>query len=181
VVPGPASPPVQMQGSTLLAASARRVQQHFNEDIEAELSTQLHDWQEGDFHQRQLLGDPGSVVLGSELVVVLGARMRGAPWRDVVKGAAPDDHRVRGAESAMMLLSSLLGNRRDDTPEADAGSFADESTAALQTLLRQVCICRILRCRSAHFACQSAVCTCDNYRPGPVTQCPVLVKLASSS
>jgi len=57
-----------MQGSTPLATLARRVRRELDEEAEAELDEQLKRWQEGGPRERRALGDPGTIVLESEMV-----------------------------------------------------------------------------------------------------------------
>ncbi len=127
-----------MQGSTLLAASARMVQQESDGDREAALQLDLATWQQDDAGDRQRLGDPHTIVLESELVARLAARLRATPWADVASGRTGADAPTDGVSRALVLLITIFtivhhGDRSGD------GSSMQPRPHVLQTLLRQVC------------------------------------------
>ena len=71
------------RASTALVSSARRVQQQFDGGLELALVQAVDSWQNGGPGARDRLGDPHAIVLESELVVALAARLRAAPWAEV--------------------------------------------------------------------------------------------------
>ncbi len=129
-----------MRGSTPLEEFARRVQQAFDPDVEAELLRILQHWQKGSPRVRQRLGEPDSVVLELELVFSLSERLRAAPWTEVVTAAARDDSQIRGAESALLLLQSFLAAVHIDNGDEAPASVEHSGAEVLQSLLRQVCL-----------------------------------------
>ncbi len=136
-----------MQGSTQLAISASRVQRQFKQDVEDALLGQLVKWQSGGSCERQRLGDPGTVVLETKLVVFLGERLCTAPWRTVATKAARDNN--HGALSALQLLRTLFAIVHDGNAAAASGSSGQPDAQVLQALLQQVwrhclCCCRVL-------------------------------------
>ena len=125
--------------STPLADRARRVEQRYDPDVEDELVQKVQDWQKGDPRVRRRLGDPGTIVLESDMVVRLSERLCAAPWTEVVTAAASGDAlQTRGAESALLLLQLVLGIVHTEAAVAAAGGPAQRRTKLLQSLLRQV-------------------------------------------
>jgi len=141
--------------STPLATCARRVEQRYDPDVEDELQQNVQHWQKGDPRVRRRLGDPGTIVLESDMVVRLSERLRAAPWTDVVTAAAGSDAlQTRGVESALLLLQLVLGIVHTEAAVAAAGGPAQRRTKLQQSLLRQVrlpCSC----CR-ADMSCRQA-------------------------
>ena len=124
--------------STVLAKGAGCVQQRFDDHVEGMLLPLLAKWQKLSPRDQRRMGDPATIVLETELVASLSARLRAAPWQQVVTAANRDGSQIRGAESAMellLVLFRLLHNcgaalRKDREP-------AQPSTPVLQALLRQ--------------------------------------------
>ena len=122
-----------MQGQTSLLSRAQRVQQDYDLQLEeglfldlaARVTSRTRDWQR--------LGDPRSIILESELVIRLAARLRTAPWATVVM--AP---RSGGALMALLLINTLLTAVRGSD---DSGGFDTLKPLVLQTVVRQVCCC----------------------------------------
>ena len=135
---------VAMQGQTSLLGRAQRVQQeydlHLEEglflDLAARVQLSTRDWQR--------LGDPRTIILESELMITLAARLRTAPWATVVM--VP---RSGGALMALLLINTLLTAVRGSD---DSGGFDALKPLVLQTVVRQVC------CRRA--CCCLGDCTC---------------------
>ena len=132
-------PPIgePMRGSTPLASYACRVQQQANDDIEGKLVEALSAWQNGSASDRQRLGEPHTIVLESEMVPSLAARLRGAPWMEVVTAVPGTSSPAVGVNRAMLLLGYVL--RLVHPFDADFGSSAQPSTHVMQTLVQQVC------------------------------------------
>ncbi len=117
-----------MRGLSPLVDCARRVEQgFFEQDAIDELSKELERWEQGTPRERRMLGDPGSIVLDTELVTSVGWQLRHIRWN------VPDHMlpRVR----AMLLLWRLFKLVHGDTASS---SSAQPSTRVLRTLLRQV-------------------------------------------
>ncbi len=135
----PTPPPDQMRRSTPLATCASRVQQLFDEDVEYELAQKLKKWFSGSPRDRRRLGDPGTIVLESELVAVLGARLRAERGAVVAFPAtAREDSRISAAVSALQLLHSVFKAVHGGDAVAPADSSAQpKARKVLQALLRQ--------------------------------------------
>ena len=124
--------------STPLANCARRVEQRYDPGVEDELLQNVQNWQKGDPRVRRRLGDPGTIVLESDMVVRLSERLRAAPWTEVVTAGASSDLQARGAESALLLLQLMLGMVQTEAAIAAGGGPAQRRTKLQQSLLRQV-------------------------------------------
>jgi len=149
----PPPPPIPFGPMRELPDLARRVQQRVDQEVETELLREL----EGYPGQRRSQAEFNSIVLYSELVVTLAARLCSAPWPAVFTAAASDDDRVCGVRTALGLLRPLFHLVHKGITDvmvkeraAAAGSIADSSTritqALLQALLQQVCtlLCTLL-------------------------------------
>ena len=68
-----------MQGQTSLLSRAQRVQQDYDLHLEEGLFLDLAARVKLDIRDWQRLGDPRTIVLKSELMVTLAARLRTAP------------------------------------------------------------------------------------------------------
>ncbi len=126
-----------MPGSTPLADYAGRVQQQYDRDAEQNLSEALDAWLDGSSRIRQRLGEPSTIVLETDLVPSLAARLRSAPWLEVVTAAPGSGCPAPAAGSAVTLLALVISLVHP--PDDDFGSSARSSAHVLWTLLRQVC------------------------------------------
>ncbi len=122
----------------MLASCACRVQRSFKQDVEDELLQRLEKWQSGSADERLRLGDPGTIVLESKLVLVLAERLRAAPWTVLTTQAGLDDRRANSTVSALLLLRTLFAVVLDGGAAAAAGSSGQPNAEVLQTLLQQV-------------------------------------------
>jgi len=96
------------RGSPALATVAGLVRRRFDTAIEADLLKAVEAWQDGGPPQRQCTDDPHSIVLGSQLVVTLAARLRAAPWAAMFGDRPGSASPVPGTHAALLLLSSLF-------------------------------------------------------------------------
>ena len=123
--------------STPLASYACRVQQQLDNDVEPKLVDALSAWLMAALPTALRIGEPHSVVLGSELLSCLAARLRCAPWKTVVTAVPGTASHAAGVNRAMLLLGLVL--RLVHPVDDDFGSSAQPSTHVLQTPMRQVC------------------------------------------
>ncbi len=127
-----------MPASTLLASYARRVKKEADDGAERKLVEALSGWLNGSASERQRLGEPHSIVLETDLVASLSARLRTAPWMEVVTAASGADSLAPvGANRAMLLLGLVV--RLVHPVDDDVDGAAQPSAHVLQTLVRQVC------------------------------------------
>ena len=107
----------------MLATYARRVQTRFDSALDGNLLSALEACQPGrDQNSQELvvevsphtyvvgveLGNPDSVVLQSEVVATLAARLRRAPWVAVATESGAGNASVLGARSALRLLGAMF-------------------------------------------------------------------------
>ena len=121
---------------------AQRVQQGFDLHLEEGLFRDLHACLEGGPADRQLLGDPQSIVLESDLVVSLATRLRSAAWAKVVAVPRGEDAQKVGARSALLLVNSVLTTVHNGDGSGCSG--VQPRPHVLQALVRQVC----MRCKA---------------------------------
>lgn len=87
-----------MRGSASLVSRARRVQQHYDEHLEDDLSDLIACLElELSPSGRQQLGDPHALVLETRLVMRQAARLRAAPWQKVATTERRNDQQVDSA------------------------------------------------------------------------------------
>ena len=131
--------PDSMQGWTSLATAALRVQQSYDSEIEQTLLPELLARRDGTPDDRRRLGDPSTIVLESEAVIRLAARLSSAPWADVLTAASDSDSQGQagGIKSALLLLASLLASLHDI--DAAVGTSGQPSAHVLQSFVQQVC------------------------------------------
>ncbi len=126
-----------MRGSTSLLSRALRVQQHFDPQLENELFRDVLAYRTASPRERQRLGDPHGIVLESDLLVKLAARLRRAPWVKVVTVARGRDPEVDATMLALVLLNTLIHIR--NRAEAYDGCEEDPRPGVLLAIVRQVC------------------------------------------
>ena len=127
---------------TSLLSRARCVQQQFNPHLEDELFRDLFACREATPRERKRLGDPHSIILESDAVTRLTARLRSAPWPKVVTVARGKNPQVDAAISAVLLLAKLL--HVVHCGDASVGCEVASRPDALQAVVRQVraaCAC----------------------------------------
>jgi len=119
----------------MLATLARRVKIGFDVAPEDDLLSALHATPGGDHTLRRELGSPDTIVLQTEVVATLAARLRRAPWVAVATQSCAGNDPVLGTRSALRLLSDIFRTLRFGT------AFASKSAprrSVLAKLLRQV-------------------------------------------
>ena len=125
-----------MRGAMSLASRAQCVQQDFDLHLEESLFHDLCASVGSSTRHRQRLGDSHSIVLESELIPTLAARLRTAPWAQVVAARSGDEQ--GGTLMALLLVSALLTEVR--------GVEVQPHSLVQQTIVRQV------RCRRTRVA-----------------------------
>jgi len=127
-----------MQGQTSVLRRAQRVQQDFDLQLEEGLFLDLAARVKSNTCDWQRLGDPRSIVLESELMITLAARLRTAPWPHVVMVARSEDEQGATLMALLLINTLLTAVRGSDEP----GGFDARSPLVLQTVVRQVCCYR---------------------------------------
>ena len=125
-----------MPGSSSLLSRALCVQQQFNRYLEDELCRHLFAYRNASPPERQRLGDAHSIVLESDVVIKLAARLRSVPWPKVVTVARFKGPQVDAAISALSLLAELLHVVLGG--DATVGCEAEPRPDVLLTIVRQV-------------------------------------------
>jgi len=119
------------------------VQQRYDSGLEGDVLRSIQAWDVScGPHRRQT--DPHAIVLESELVGHLAARLRAAPWDEVAAAAPRPETVAMGVHSALRLLCALF--EVVHTGDATLGEAPRLRTRVLRTLLQQVRrLCSYLR------------------------------------
>ena len=124
----------------LLLGFAGRVRPEYDADPEGDLCNYLKNWLQAGDDVRRRTENPHALILGSELMPTLAARLCASRWGDVVFGMIGDDSPADGVNSALSLLMRLFSTVHDGDWSVQRIE-PKPNARVLPALLRQVCIC----------------------------------------